>query len=311
MLFSASTTVAFADSPQTQEIDVFYWDSGGSCAMCFDFVVERALMNSVRNSFADAINNGQVNFNYFNLYRGHDSVFSARAEYVGLSEDAIEMPVFFTYDGYHFDGRGALESLATHFEGLGILSNADDSEDVPVREVPYMPEGTVIAPRVDDPYNLFVSDSVIVYLYVSWCPFCYEISPIMDNLPEYVTLPDGTRSNVRLVGLNWDIPEHAILINEYHERLNIPEYRRLVPMVLIGDRDLFLYEEVSVELFPALVAGEGLTTPLFTERQPDPETGIPVMWIALSLALLGSIIIVILFYRSSKKNDSSQNETQS
>lgn len=122
--------------------------------------------------------------------------------------------------------------------------------------------GTV-SPRHDNIYEISETDSVIIYFYTPWCPSCYEVAPIMDNLPDYVII-NGQRSAVRLISYNRDIPQHHALIRAYHEMMGVLEDRRFVPLVIIGDRNLFLYDEISSELLPALEAGEGLTTPLFT-----------------------------------------------
>ena len=104
------------------------------------------------------------------------------------------------------------------------------------------------------------SDSLIYYFYKDTCPHCVEIAPLMDGLPEWITLPDGTKSNVKLICLNKAEDEYLQLIHSYYDVHEIPEDQWLVPSVVIGDRYLFLEDEISEQLLDALMAGEGLET---------------------------------------------------
>ena len=271
------------------EIDIFFKDTGSECAICVDdYPLEDNIRLLMTQTFAQYIENGYVVLNYFNLHRSAAfSIWLAeRADLAGVDKETLQMPVFFTQDDHYFDGSGAIERLKAHIGGLSL----DDLEVSGARQIPYMPEGTVISPRHDDPYSLLVTDSVIVYFYTPWCPFCYEIAPILDNLPDYVII-NGQKSNVRLVSFNRDIPEHREIIGAYHEKLNIPEERRFVPLVLIGDRDLFLYAEVSHQLLAALEAGEGLTTPLFTERIEDNSS----FKVVLTAVFVGAVPVVLVY----------------
>jgi len=288
IIFVAAPLSATAGDPFV--VDVFFRNYGmEECSHCadVDIPLERTIRISVRRVFSQGIDNGQIVFNYFNLYENEEysAMLSERAYLAGVDAESIgRSPAFFTQDNHYFSGDDAIINLLVHTESLGITI-----ERV-TRDIPHMPEGTVISPRHDDPYNISVTDSVVVYFYTPWCPFCYQIAPIMDNLPEYVII-NGQRSNVRLISYNRDIPEHHDIIWDYHEMLNIPEARRFVPLVLIGDRNLFLYNEVSTYLLPALEAGEGLTTPLFTERQPDLEqTGAITHWVILFI-IIGATIV--------------------
>ena len=52
------------------------------------------------------------------------------------------------------------------------------------------------------------------------------------------------------------------IITEYYETYSIPEEEQYVPAMVIGDRYLFTGEEIIGQLMDALMAGEGLKTPL-------------------------------------------------
>ena len=283
-----------AESPVPLEVEVFLQDGGIDCSACPDpYLLESEIIASVNRLFAPGIDEEQIIFSFFNLNRRDEfnTILSYRALNAGVDEETIEMPAFFTADNYYFGGPDALEQLRVHAEGLGIA--IFEEQTTTPRQIPYMPEDAVVEPRHDDPYNVSINDSVVVYFYTPWCPFCYEIAPIMSYLPEYVII-DGQKSYVRMISFNRDIPEHHAVIRAYHELLQIPDERRFVPLVLVGDRDLFLYDEVSQYLIPALEAGEGLITPLFTQRIVEPEsTSTQMIW---PMVLIGAIIVAITFY---------------
>jgi len=286
---------AHAVEAATFEIDVFFRDEGGGCTDCGydEFPIESDVRLSVRRAFYEKINDGQVVFNIYNLYRDEQFNVLLESRLADFGIDNLRMPAFFTQDGYYFGGIRAINQLQEHLEEQGF--------GVTVRQVPYMPEGTVVTPRDDRPYgNIFVGDSVVVYFYTPWCPFCYEISPIMNNLPEYVMI-NGQKSYVRLVSYNRDIDADHEIIRRYHDMFNIAEERRFVPLVLVGYRDLFLYDEVSEGLIAALEAGEGLLTPLFGERRPSP--GAALVWPLILAGVVLATAILLLVIRNRKKRN--------
>ncbi len=122
----------------------------------------------------------------------------------------------------------------------------------------------------DDPVS--TSDSLIYYFYKDYCPWCRQLEPLTAGLPKTVTLPDGTRSAVKLVCLNKVEEGPLKVITDYYGAHAVPEERQYVPALVIGDRYLFAGEEIVGQLMDALVAGEGLNTPLLNgaERVPAP-----------------------------------------
>lgn len=106
------------------------------------------------------------------------------------------------------------------------------------------------------------TDSLVYYFYKPYCPYCREIEPLMAGLPQTVTLPDGAQSAVKLVAVDKLDEEQAQLIASYYETYKVPEERRYVPAVVIGNRHLMPGSEIIDQLLDALTAGEGLRTPL-------------------------------------------------
>ena len=106
------------------------------------------------------------------------------------------------------------------------------------------------------------TDSVIYYFYKDYCPWCKQLEPLTAGLPKEITLPDGTTSRVKLICLNKVEDRYLEIITEYYDSYNIPEERRFVPAIVIGDKYLFTNDEITPNLMNALVLGEGLKTPL-------------------------------------------------
>ena len=132
---------------------------------------------------------------------------------------------------------------------------------------PYVPESNT---SYGDPIS--ANDSLMYYFYKDYCGYCMELSPLMSGLPEEIILPDGTVSRVRLIALNKVEDEAYEIINAYYETQNISEDRRYVPALVIGDRYLFLRDEITDQLMDALVHGEGLNTPLLDGAERIQET---------------------------------------
>ena len=122
---------------------------------------------------------------------------------------------------------------------------------------PYVPESDT---AFGDPIS--ATDSLVYYFYKDYCGYCRELSPLTAGLPSEIRLPDGTVSRVRLVGLNKVEDKYYDIITDYYEQHDIPEDRRYVPAVVVGDRYMFLYDEIVDQLMDALMNGEGLHTPL-------------------------------------------------
>ena len=114
------------------------------------------------------------------------------------------------------------------------------------------------------------SDSLIYYFYKDYCPWCRQLEPLTAGLPDRITLPDGTASEVKLVCLNKVEDRYLRIITDYYAAHGVPEDRQYVPAVVIGDRYLFAGEEIIGGLLEALAAGEGRDTPLLDGNRRVP-----------------------------------------
>ena len=118
---------------------------------------------------------------------------------------------------------------------------------------PYHPKSDV---AFGDPIE--ETDSIIYYFYKDYCLFCKELEPLTAGLPKEITLADGTVSKVKLLCLNKVEDEMLKIITDYYDAHNVPDERRYVPAMVIGDKYLFLKEEIVPGLLEALYQGEGL-----------------------------------------------------
>ncbi|MBR3107518.1 MAG: hypothetical protein IKH30_10100 [Clostridia bacterium] len=124
-------------------------------------------------------------------------------------------------------------------------------------QAPYQPKSTAV---YGDP--IAESDSLIYYFYKDYCPWCRQLAPLIGGLPRQIILPDGTVSAIKLMCLNKAEEPMLQLIKAYYEKYAVPEEEQYVPAVVIGERYLFAAEEIVPQLMEALMAGEGLQTPL-------------------------------------------------
>lgn len=127
---------------------------------------------------------------------------------------------------------------------------------------PYQPKGTA---AYGDP--IAESDSLIYYFYKDYCPWCRQLEPLTAGLPKQITLPDGTASAVKLVCLNKVEEPMLQVITDYYEKHSIPEEEQYVPAIVIGEKYLFAGGQIVPQLMDALMAGDGLKTPLLDGTQ--------------------------------------------
>lgn len=146
-----------------------------------------------------------------------------------------------------------------------VLPQLQPSPAPVVTPVPYQPYSNT---ALGDP--IAPTDSVVYYFYKDYCPYCAQLEPLIAGLPEQITLPDGSVSRVRLVSLNKNDDAAADVISAYYAEHAVPEERQYVPAVVVGGRYMMPGSEIIDGLLEALLAGEGLDTPLLDGAQRQP-----------------------------------------
>lgn len=162
-------------------------------------------------------------------------------------------------------GWRAMPRVWPHIKEAVVYPLFPQLKPAPVEQELYTPHSSASFEN-----EIHSSDSVIYYFYKDYCPYCRELEPLTAGLPDQITLPDGTTSNVKLICLNKVEDSWLKIITDYYEAHDIPEERQYVPAIVIGERYLFLGDEIIDQMMDALAAGEGLDTPLLngSERIP-------------------------------------------
>lgn len=270
-----STPVQAADS-----VECFYYDKCGGCAEgCGECEVELTVTQAVQRSFAKDIEQGARTFTFYNTAKTAQAqaLLEQRCADAGLRPGDLALPAFFTSQGEVFQGENAVEQLAEYY---GVT-----------------PEGLTEEQRTapgDHDKAVAPGDSVVLYFYKPDCPYCTEVEPLLQALPASVRV-EGKQSPVKLLTFNKHNPQDMELVQKYYTLLNIPEERQYVPMVIVGNSDLFLEEEIAPGLLPALEAGQGLDTPLFVPRTR------PALWPFFVAGATAAGVIFLLLHRKKEK----------
>lgn len=114
-----------------------------------------------------------------------------------------------------------------------------------------------------DAENLFAdiepnaTDSVAVYFYRITCDECNETEPVLDALPQTLTI-DGKKSPVTLYPLNTRVGSNRERIAAMFRAYHVPEKDQMVPIVFLREGYLAGYAEISAHLQQRLQNGDGL-----------------------------------------------------
>ncbi len=252
-------------------MDIYVYDDCGSCESelpgCGECKEVMAAENMATTTFRDEIQKKRITYKVINLRTEKDAYdeYLALSDRLGISkEDRNRFPVFYV-DGEPFIGMDswdmAVEAARTqkgtfYFGAYNSANKSEASKGEDEEE-----EAVHIQPR-NDRGTLTKNDSVVIYFYKTWCPYCKELEPLLDGIPEKITLPDGTTSTVRLYSYDKEVPEDMEIVKQYYEYLKIPEDRQFVPMIVIGSEALFLRDEIVPNLMNMLVQGKGRDTVL-------------------------------------------------
>lgn len=82
---------------------------------------------------------------------------------------------------------------------------------------------------------------------------------MFDAIPSQITLPDSSIRQARFVSLEKQIPKKMDVVAQYYELFNSVPERQYVPMIIIGQKALFLKEEIVPSLLADLLAAMGST----------------------------------------------------
>ena len=152
-----------------------------------------------------------------------------------------------------------VDALAAQYDYYGVKNGAGAE---PTAEPAATAEPEKDFYRNDDLSDVAENDSKIVYVYKPNCEFCKQVKPLLEGLPEQITLPDGTTSRVVFVSLDKDDYDQYQIVKQYYDALAIPEEKRYSPLLIVGDQFYMGYDEIVPNLMNALMAGDGVSTDL-------------------------------------------------
>ena len=297
VLLLAGMTAGAEEAPQCVTVMGFVYDKCGDCGVTYDkpgcgeCELYLEVFGKMRVELLPLIETGKVKFEVRNTQQGqYRPEYHAYADAFGVSENELNVsPQFFIgapENGSYLTGMESIDLLletvqayiADLPEGARTEYPADevaataallDMNGDPIASASPTAEATA-APveaeaefyRNDDLSDLSDDDSVIVYVYKPNCEFCNKIKPLLEGLPDSITLPDGTPSRVVFVSLDKDDYDQYQIVKQYYEMLEIPEDHQYSPLVIVGDQYYMGYEEIVPNLLNALMAGDGVDTNL-------------------------------------------------
>lgn len=289
-----------AEETQCVKVMGFLYDKCGNCGVtankpgCGECTLYLGFFGKMRVELLPLIEQGVVEFDIHNTqlaqyrpeYHAYADAFGVPDELLNHSPQffigAPENGTFLTGDDAVYELAEAVEAYLAHLPEGGRTKYPDDEVAAaaaklningdPIEGASDEPEATqepveTSAPeqdfyRNDDLTDLCETDSAIVYVYKPNCEFCAKVKPLLEGLPEYITLQDGTRSRIVFVSLNKDDYFEYQAVKQYYDGLEIPEDHRYSPLLIVGETFYMGYDEIVPNLMNALIAGDGTATNL-------------------------------------------------
>lgn len=263
-LFLLSSAFVQAEKKPPLVLRVFLYDPCGGCAtadpQCRDCPIINAFFARLSAMFKSEIDEGKIEIRIRNvLYKNFQAEHELYLKNFAVSEKSPKTP-----PQYFVGEAGWGECILKEEEGAKLPEMVQrvlkkmpsDGRAVIKREV----KGDLLQPRSDAIDDIKDDDSLVVYFYKDYCPYCMEIKALMEGLPEFIYLKGGRKSRVRLVSLEKQDPRQMQVVQKYYDKLFVHPDRQFVPMVVIGKETLFLGEEIVPNLLQLLIEGEGQKT---------------------------------------------------
>ena len=264
-----------AGEKQPLVVRVYLFDPCGGCASadagCRECAVVTKVFDRLVKAFRPLVDSGELQFLVRNLM--YEQIRKERNTYLkGFGVDSSAEPLSPQYIVGE-PGWGLLllgESREAELPEAIDTVRARMPADAAWRRTPREGQDFVV-PRSDPLDDIQPNDSLVIYLFKDYCPYCKDLEPLFASLPDSITLPDGSQSRLRFVSLEKQIPRQMAVVQRYYDRLLVHPDRQYVPMVIVGGKALFLQEEIEAGLMDSLKAGEGLKTDRAPLMQLKPD----------------------------------------
>ncbi|MDR2375430.1 MAG: hypothetical protein LBD96_03220 [Treponema sp.] len=242
-------SVSEAAAPVEQEKIKAYFFYEELCALCqtdqerFVSILQEELPLADRDQYP----------NTFYILNAHNT--TGRQEYVRLTDDmgldrgTLQFPLL-VLGGRVFQGY---DSITTNIREAYLTA----AEDLYVNKRPYNPRLKKTGDNLFEDYPVNPDHVTLVYYYRITCPYCAQVSPLIDALPKTVLTANGERP-LDIIRINTRSGNNGERIAAFFEAWQVPDEDRVVPIVffpasyLSGDDAISdtLYERLSEETGP-------------------------------------------------------------
>lgn len=250
----SSGIVAQAPVPETAAPDerekikaYFFYEE--LCSLCqtdyerFTSILREELPFEERNQYP----------NSFDILNAHN--IAGRQEYVrvtddlGLDRGTLQFPLLIlggrVFQGYDSISANIREAYLTAVEDLYVYKR------------PYNPRLKKTGDNLFDDYPVNPDHVTLVYYYRITCPYCAQVTPLIDALPKTVVTAGGERP-LDIIRINTRSGNNGERIAAFFEAWQVPDEDRVVPIIffpgsyLSGDEDISgaLYERLGEEPGP-------------------------------------------------------------
>lgn len=231
-----------APLPEKIELRFFYDEPCGSCdgtAEFFDLFNE--LVGDVKDTYPFTITT-------YNVFKSESrEQVTAMIEEAGLSTENLYYPMVMLGSKLYSGWESIEKNLREAFLTAG--------EDIFVYEYVYLPAadgGKPLFQRQKPDKN----HATLVYFYRITCEECGQVKPIIDGLPDTITV-DGKETALDIICFNSRSGNNGDRISALFEAYNVPDEDQMVPIVFLADTYLAGYEDISANLETLLAQGAG------------------------------------------------------
>ena len=162
---------------------------------------------------------------------------------MGLDRSLLQVPLLVA-GGRIFQGN---ETIANNIREAFLTA----AEDLFVNQKFYNPALKKSGPRLFEDYPLNPSHITLVYFYRIVCPYCEEANPVINSLPQTLTL-DGRQIPLDIIRINTRSGNNNERVMAFFDHYQVPNEDRKVPIVFLAGTYLSGPEAIGAELLTRL-----------------------------------------------------------
>ncbi|MDR2029385.1 MAG: hypothetical protein LBP93_07600 [Treponema sp.] len=250
-----------ADLPERVELYYFYEELCQSCDGAAEFdAIAAAELEGVRDRYPYAIHRINV------FLQGNQGLYQGMLDSLGLDRSAPELPLLIAGGRVFSGNEGIAKNLREAFLTAG--------EDLFVYKRVYNPAEKKTGDQLFDDYSIQPDHLSLVYFYRTTCGECGKVTPLINSLPEEITVGDRALP-LDIIRMNTRSGNNSERIAAFFDQYQVPDEDRMVPIVFLADTYLAGYEAISAGLVPCLERPSQFNrlAELIRRRGPLGETG--------------------------------------